>query len=181
MNRKPVELKDIAGKIVEELPKGILLTTKTDDKVDTMTIGWGTLGIEWSKPVFAAYIREGRFTRGQLDKNPVFTVNIPMARTADVRKIVGSCGSCSGRDVDKIADTGLTLVDGEKVDAPAVKELPLTLECRVVFRQRQELGLIDSQFDGFYPQDKDSTVCGANKDAHIAYYGEIVDAYIIED
>ncbi|WP_295360286.1 flavin reductase family protein [uncultured Pseudoramibacter sp.] len=181
MNRKPVELKDIAGKIVEELPKGILLTTKTADKVDTMTIGWGTLGIEWGKPVFAAYIREGRFTRGQLDKNPVFTVNIPTARTADVRKIVGRCGSCSGRDVDKIADTGLTLVDGEKVDAPAVKELPLTLECRIVFRQRQELDVIDSQFDGFYPPDKDSMVCGANKDAHIAYYGEIVDAYIIED
>lgn len=181
MNRKPVELKDIAGKIVEELPQGVLLTTKTADKVDTMTIGWGTFGIEWNKPIFAAYIREGRFTRGQLDQNPVFTVNIPTDRTGAVRKIVGRCGSCSGREVDKIADAGLTLVDGEKIDAPAVKELPLTLECRVVFKQRQERPAIDSKFDSFYPQDKDSTVCGANKDAHIAYYGEIVDAYILED
>lgn len=181
MNRKPVAIKDIAGKILEEMPQGVLLTTKTADQVNTMTIGWGTLGIEWNKPIFAAYIREGRFTRALLDQHPVFTVNIPAERTAEVRKIVGRCGSCSGRDVDKIADTGLTLVDGEKVDVPAVKELPLTLECKVVFRQRQDISAIDDKFDHFYPQDKDSTASGANRDAHIAYYGEIVDAYMLED
>ena len=75
----------------------------------------------------------------------------------------------------------MTLVDGEKVDVPAVKELPLTLECKVVFRQRQDISAIDDKFDHFYPQDKDSTASGANRDAHIAYYGEIVDAYMLED
>lgn len=32
----------------------------------------------------------------------------------------------------------------------------------------------------FYPQDVDSFYYGGNKDFHIAYYGEIVSAYIIE-
>ncbi|MGN0193623.1 MAG: flavin reductase family protein [Pseudoramibacter sp.] len=181
MQRKKVKIEDIAGKIVSELPKGILLTTKTEDKVNTMTIGWGTVGIEWGKPVFAAYIREGRFTRKQLDRNPVFTVNIPAERTPEVQKAIGFCGSRSGRTEDKISGAGLTLVDGESVSVPAVKEFPIILECQVVFKQRQELSEIDAKFDNFYPQDVDSSATGANKDAHIAYYGEIVDAYILED
>jgi flavin reductase (DIM6/NTAB) family NADH-FMN oxidoreductase RutF len=181
MQKRKVKIDEIAGKIVSELPKGILLTTKTEDKVNTMTIGWGTVGIEWGKPVFAAYIREGRFTRKQLDRNPVFTVNIPAERTPEVRKAVGFCGSHSGRTEDKISGAGLTLVESENIAAPAVKEFPITLECRVVFKQRQELSEIDSKFENFYPQDVDSSATGANKDAHIAYYGEIVDAYIIED
>ncbi|ETJ33041.1 hypothetical protein Q604_UNBC12511G0001, partial [human gut metagenome] len=32
-----------------------------------------------------------------------------------------------------------------------------------------------------YPADVDSAFHGANKDYHTAYYGEIVNAYIIQD
>lgn len=33
----------------------------------------------------------------------------------------------------------------------------------------------------FYPQNVDSTFTGSNRDTHVAYYGEIVNAYIIEE
>ena len=175
---KKVNAADYAETIVKAIPKGVLVTTKAD-KVNSMVIGWGTFGVEWGTQMFVIYIREGRFTRQQLDKNPEFTVNIPL--DGYDKKIFKVCGTESGHQVDKVKEAGLTLVEDEDFSVPGVKELPLTLECRVVFRQRQEIDLIDSQFDGFYPPDKDSTVCGANKDAHIAYYGEIVDTYIIED
>ena len=55
---KKINVADHAGDILNALPKGILLTTKAGDKVNSMVIGWGTLGINWSKPVFAAYIAE---------------------------------------------------------------------------------------------------------------------------
>ena len=45
---------DYAGDICKALPKGILLTTKCGEEVNTMTIGWGTIGIDWSRPVFLA-------------------------------------------------------------------------------------------------------------------------------
>ena len=77
MQRKKIIVADYAKNILEALPKGILLTSKAGDKVNSMTIGWGTLGIEWSTPIFVAFIREHRFTRELLDKNPEFTVNIP--------------------------------------------------------------------------------------------------------
>ena len=175
---KRIEPADYAETIVKAIPKGVLVTTKADT-VNSMVIGWGTFGVEWSRPMFVIYIREGRFTREQLDKNPEFTVNIPLEGKLDP-KVFKVCGSQSGRDIDKVKAAGLTLVDGEAVSVPGVKEAPLTLECRVVFRQRQELDLLDEKFRAFYPQDVPSTNPMGNKDPHVAYYGEIVGAYLAE-
>ena len=55
---------------------------------------------------------------------------------------------------------------------PGIKELPLTLECKVVYRQEQESHLFNEDITHeFYTIEKGD---------HICYYGEIV-AYIIED
>ena len=179
MERKKIVVADYAKNILEALPKGILLTSKAGDRVNSMTIGWGMLGIEWSTPVFVAFIREHRFTRELLDKNPEFTVNVPFGDFN--KKILGVCGAKCGRSLDKIAEAGLTLVASEKISVPAVKELPLTLECKIVYQQKQELPVIIEEYrTKFYPQDVDGAAVGANRDAHIAYYGEIVNAYILE-
>ena len=88
-----------AGQILEAVNKGVLLTTAADGEVNAMTIGWGSFGIEWNKPLFTVYVRQSRYTKALLDKNPEFTVNIPVG--AVDKKILGVCGSKSGRDVDK--------------------------------------------------------------------------------
>ena len=54
---------DYAGTFAKHMGKGILLTTKGQTGVNTMTIGWGTIGIEWGRPMFVAYVRESRYTR----------------------------------------------------------------------------------------------------------------------
>ena len=170
---------DYAGKILQQLPKGVLLTTKAAGKVNSMTIGWGTMGIEWRKPVFVVYVRENRFTRFQLDRNPQFTVNVPIGEYD--KNILTYCGTHSGVHMDKLAELRLTLADGEMVDVPAIRELPLTLECRVLYQQKQVLEALPAEVQhSCYPQDIDSTASGANKDIHIAYYGEIMNAYIIK-
>ena len=179
MKKRRIEVSDYAGEIVKALSKGIFLTTKAD-KVNSMVIGWGTLGINWGRPVFAVYVREGRYTRGQLDRNPEFTVNVPLGDYD--RKLFTVCGTQSGRDVDKVKEAGLTLVEAEKISVPGIKELPLTLECRVIYAQKQDLNALSEALrTRIYPQNVDSTAPGANRDAHVTYYGEIVDAYIIED
>lgn len=176
---KKINISDYAGDILKALPGGLLLTTKADDKVNSMVIGWGTFGINWSRPVFAVYVREGRFTREQLDKNPEFTINVPVGDYD--KNIIAVCGSKSGRDIDKVAEAGLTLVDPEVVSVPAVKEFPLTLECKVIYRQPQQLELLPEEIlNRMYPQDVPSTNPMANRDPHVTYYGEIVAAYIAE-
>ena len=156
---------------------GLLLTTKAGDKVNSMVIGWGTIGVNWGKPVFAVYVRKGRFTRELLDENPEFTINVPMGEID--RNIFRICGSKSSRDIDIISEAGLTTVKGEKVSVPALLECPLTLECKVIYRQAQEYELYTEEIRNCYSQDIDSTNPMANKDEHVTYYGEIVNAYLL--
>ena len=174
---------DYAGDIFKALPKGILLTSEAEDCVNAMTIGWGTLGIEWGVPIFAAYVRTGRFTHELLERTGEFTICVPYGDkfSKEAAKAIGFCGSHSGHDLDKIAKLGVHFVEAEIIRPPAIKELPLTLECRVVFSQVQEIKSISYRFDKFYPKGVDSSNVGANEDPHVAYYGEIVKAYIIED
>ena len=177
--KKHIEVFDYANEIMKAVKTGVLLTTKAEGKVNSMTVSWGTLGIEWSKPIFTVFVRENRFTKHQLEKNPEFTINIPFG--AFDKNILGLCGTKSGRSTDKIKELDLTLETPDIISVPAIKELPLTLECRVVYRQKQdEREITEENKNMFYPQDVDSSFYGANKDFHTAYYGEIVSAYIIE-
>lgn len=178
--KKSIEVFDYAGEICKAMKKGILLTTKDGDFVNTMTIGWGKIGIEWGKPIFVAYVRESRFTRQMLDKNGEFTVNIPCGEPDG--RLLGFCGTNSGRNVDKIRELGLHLEEPETVSVPGIRELPLTLECRVIYKQKQDLNAIpEDLLQRYYPQDVDGSHPGRNRDYHIAYYGEIVDAYMITE
>ncbi len=177
--KQEIEVFDYTKEIVSAIPKGVLLTTKNGSKVDTMTIGWGTLGVEWGLPIFVAFVREGRFTREQLDASMEFTINVPYGDFD--KKILGYCGTKSGRDTDKIAELNLTPVDSDLVKAPGIKELPLTLECKVLYRQLQDKDSIPEFIkEKMYPENLDSSNPGANRDYHIAYYGHIVKAYIIQ-
>ncbi|MFV0241593.1 MAG: flavin reductase family protein [Lacrimispora sphenoides] len=177
--KKEIEVFDYTNEIMKALKTGVLLTTKADDKVNSMTISWGTLGIEWSRPIFTVFVRENRFTKFQLEKNPEFTINIPYGDFD--KKILGVCGTKSGHSTDKIKELNLTLETPNTVSVPGIRELPLTLECRVVYKQKQDEHEITEEYrNAFYPQDVDSSFHGANKDFHTAYYGEILSAYMIE-
>jgi len=172
--KKDIQVWEYAGKILEETGKGVLLTAKSGDKVNSMTIGWGILGIEWGKPIFVALVRESRYTKKLLDENPEFTVNVPLG---DIDKnILAVCGTKSGRDMDKIKALGLTLEEGKTVSVPAIRELPLTLECKVIYKQDQDPAAINEENDAKYYA-KDTKNEG---DYHTAYYGQITAAYIVE-
>lgn len=179
MKRRILNSAEYAAMIAETLPKGILLSSAAGGRVNSMVIGWGTVGANWSRPVFAAYVRTGRYTRELLDQNPEFTVNIPLGE-AD-KHTLAVCGGQSGRDLDKIAACGLHLVPAAEVSVPAILEFPVTLECRIVYRQVQDPGLLpEALAERYYPQDRDSSVSGSNRDPHVTYFGEILSAYVLE-
>ena len=176
--KKKINLTDYAQQITEALPRGILLCTN-GDKYNAMVIGWGALGTCWSVPTYTVYVRESRYTKAQLDKTGEFVISVPLgAPDAKIGKI---CGSMSGRDIDKAAEAGLTLDEPNLIGTPGIREYPLTLECRVLYSQPQELDRIPKEIlDRFYPQDVPGTFPMANRDAHTMYIGQIIDAYIIE-
>lgn len=66
---------ECACDIVKGVRDCAYITTKAGDKVNTMSIEWGTLGNLWGRTVLTAFVRDSRYTRELLDINPEFTVN----------------------------------------------------------------------------------------------------------
>ena len=100
--KEKINVWEYAPQILSAVGEGVLMTTKADGQVNTMTIGWGHIGIEWGKPIFVAYVRESRHTHRMVEENGEFTINIPVGEVD--KKILGYCGSKSGRDTDKITE-----------------------------------------------------------------------------
>ena len=116
----------------------------TYDKVgrpNIMTAAWG--GICCSKPpCVAVSLRKATYTYGNIMEQQAFTISIP---SEDHAKLADYCGLVSGKSHDKFADTGLTPVKSDLVNAPYVKEFALILECEVL--DAFEIGL-HTQFIG---------------------------------
>lgn len=162
---------DYAEEISKALPNGILLNT-SGDKFNSMVIGWGHLGVIWGLPTFTVYVRQSRYTKPQLDQTQEFSISVPAAGERLSKEVFKAFGTQSGRDINK-ADY-VTLVDGQTIHVPAIKEYPLTLECKVLYQQDQVLADIPQEVkDRYYSHGTDVG------DFHTAYIGQIVDAYIL--
>ena len=175
--KEKINITDYANLITKALPKGILLNTN-GDKFNAMVISWGHIGTLWSKPTFHVYVRQGRYTKGQLDKTGEFTISVPLNQPyAAINKI---CGWQSGHNIDKVKEAGLELEDAETIHTPGIRQYPLTIECKILYAQDQDLSRIPEDIrNRMYPQDVDGAYPMANRDCHTMYVGEIVDAYII--
>lgn len=165
---REVSYDEYASKVLEILPKGAFLTTAYGKKTNSMTIGWGTIGIMWSKPVFMVMVRPSRFTYELLEKSNEFTVSIPLK---DMQQALNICGSKSGRNIDKLALAGLSTQPGEKINTPVIAGAGLHYECKVVYKRAMLPNALTPQT---------LQACYPNEDYHILYMGEIVATYLDE-
>jgi flavin reductase (DIM6/NTAB) family NADH-FMN oxidoreductase RutF len=156
-----------AARALTALGEGAFLTAGDAAQSNTMTIGWGSIGIVWRKPVFTVLVRPSRYTHEFIERGGEFTVSVPLGT---LKPALGVCGSRSGRDGDKIAAAGLTLLPGRKVATPVIAGCGLYYECRVIGKQQLAAGMLEEAVN------KD---CYAAGDHHTVYYGEIVAAYSV--
>ena len=141
--------------------KWALLTAGNKDSFNTMTISWGGMGTIWSKPVATVYVRTSRYTHEFMDREDYFTVSFFPEK---YRKVLGMLGSKSGRDIDKINDSGLTAKVINK--SITFEEAEITLVCKKMFMQRLEpSNITDPDAAKFYDGDA----------PHDMYIGEIVE------
>ena len=140
--------------------KWALLTAGDKDKFNTMTVSWGGLGTIWGKPVATVYVRKSRYTHDFMEDNDYFTVSF---FPEECRKVLNVIGSKSGRDMDKMHDSGLTAKETEH--SMTFEEAEVTLVCRKLFKQRLEpANILDTQARAFYDGDAE----------HDMYIGEVV-------
>ncbi|NMA83405.1 MAG: flavin reductase family protein [Epulopiscium sp.] len=171
---KEVHYMEYAKEVVEQLPKGAFLTTKKGEEINTMTIGWGTLGPIWNRPIFTVAVRYSRHTYDMLEKGSEFTISLPLENNDEIKKALGVCGKQSGRDIDKFMTCGLTVIPGQKVNVPIIGECELHYECKIVYKQAMEPGVLDPSIKERFYQGSSNY----HNNYHVIYYGEIVTSYL---
>lgn len=136
-----------------------LVTAGTSEKLNTMTVSWGGMGIIWNKPVSFIFIRPQRYTFEFVENNDYYSVCFLEDGN---RNILSFCGSKSGRNINKIKETGLSPIFDSK--APYFEQSKLTLICRKIHGQF----LDPSCF-----LDKNINLEYKNNDYHKMFIGEI--------
>jgi flavin reductase (DIM6/NTAB) family NADH-FMN oxidoreductase RutF len=90
----------------------LLVTTGADGKPNVMTIGWGTIGSIWARPIFVVLVRPSRHNRSLMEQVSDFTVNV---LPRELTTAASLCGSVSGREHDKFQDAQLTPIPSREV------------------------------------------------------------------
>ncbi|MDR1055880.1 MAG: flavin reductase family protein [Prevotellaceae bacterium] len=156
-------------KLHESSPKLIgkdwmLITSGNEGKFNTMTASWGTLGELWNKPVVVVFIRPQRYTFEFMEANDYFTLCFFDENYRDALNLLGTK---SGRDSNKIEESGLTPVKTE--NGIAFGEGRIIIECKKLYADfLNSDAFIDRKLvDYVYP----------DGDFHKMYVGEIVNVW----
>ncbi len=145
----------------------MLITAGDKEKFNTMTASWGGVGIMWGKPVATAYIRPQRYTFEFIENGDYYTQSFFDEEYRDALKF---CGSKSGRDYDKVKETGLTPVVDDETGAVYFKEAKLVFICKKMYAQfLNEESALTEEVTKWY-----------NGDYHKMYMSEIVSVLVKE-
>lgn len=143
----------------------VLITAGNKEKFNCMTASWGGFGILWNKPVAFIFVRPTRYTFNFTEKNEFFTLTSFYEKD---REILNFCGRFSGRDHDKIKETGLKPIF-IKNNIIIYEQAKIGIVCRkIYFDDLKEKNFLDETLLKNYPK----------KDFHRLYIGEIKEIYI---
>lgn len=123
---KQIDAKDIKDNTFKLIGDDwMLVTCGSHDNFNMMTASWGGLGVLWGKNVCYIFIRPSRYTYEFIEKNETFTLNF---FDEEWRNALNICGKKSGRDIDKVKETGLTPVPCN--DTVGFEQARIIIECK---------------------------------------------------
>ena len=129
----------------------------------TMTIGWGSTGVLWRRPILTVFVHPLRFTHHLLLENDYFCVQLFDNK---YKRDLAILGSKSGRNGDKVALTSLTPKAIEH--GMTFEEATTTFVCKKILTHQLEPSDAPRDFldraGDFYATD-----------AHTVFMGEIVE------
>lgn len=142
----------------------MLISAGNEQKFNTMTASWGGVGVMWGAPSTMAFIRQTRYTKTFVDAGEYYTLTFLKDGHRDA---LNRLGTQSGRDIDKMGDSGLT---------------PLFLEGQPTFAEAETVFICKKRYAGpVSPEDftdpSVDTKWYGDKNYHTMYIGEIVACY----
>ena len=163
---KPEEISANAFKLIGS--DWMLITAGSIDSYNTMTASWGGFGVLWAKNICWCVIRPQRYTHDFMEKADSFTLSF---FSEEYRAALATCGSKSGRDINKAEVCGITPITGGIPQTTAFDEANFILTCKkIYFQDLNPENFLDETIDNNYPQ----------KDYHRMYFGEIKDVSVKE-
>ncbi len=155
----------IPGNIYKMLSEDWMLITAGDDsRFNMMTASWGGLGHMYNKPVAFCFINPSRYTYQLMENGDTYTLSF---YTETYRDALNYCGSNSGKDKDKVKESGLTPIT-TPAGSKAFAEAWMIIECRKMVSQ----SLIPEALHDPQVKEKWGT------QLHKMYIGEILNVWV---
>ena len=123
----PFEIKDNVFKAIGN--DSFLITAGKKGRFNMMTASWGGWGYLWKMPVVFCFIRPQRHTFRFMEENDGFTISFFDDK---YKNILSTCGSVSGKVVDKMQITGLLPLETESGNI-YFEQARLVLECHKLY------------------------------------------------
>ena len=157
-----VDIRDIKKNMIKAISdEWMLISAGNEERSNMMTASWGLTGELWFRDVAVCFIRPQRYTLGFVEENDTFALSFFGTQQ---KQALSFCGSKSGRDYDKIKETGLTPVYSDGTLYFEEAELVLICKKLAVTDIRPEQILEPAVLERCYPE----------KDYHKVFIGEIV-------
>jgi len=156
---------ELLAPIIKQLKTGAFLTTKVGSLINTMTIGWLTIGRVWNTDLVTVYIRISRYTYDLIQNSKYFTISFPYPN--DKLDKIKEWGELSGRNYDKLRLNDIEAT--KQVNSVIIKDCNIHIECEKIYDQIMEAKSLDPQLYNEFYNDK--------HDYHHIYYGKIVALY----
>ena len=120
---------EVSEALARKYPEWVVLvvTKRSDGLVDVMPAGWAMV-TSGQPPMFAVSVGHRRYTHELIEEGGEFVIAFP---SPGMGPAIDYCGSHSGRDADKIANTTLDVLPSSEVKPPLIKGAIVNLECRL--------------------------------------------------
>jgi len=148
-----------------------ILSVGTKDNYNSMTIGWGSLGSAWKKPIFTVYVKPETYTHEFMEKYDIFTVSFVKG---DIYNNFILYGSVSGRNFDKEKVSGIHIkfLDDGGITFEEALEVYVCKKIAVSHLKEEE---VDKSIIDLY--NSNLHVYSSTK-PHTIYIGEIIGHYV---
>ena len=121
------------GNMLYPVPAVMISCKSEGEKPNILTVAWA--GTVCSDPAMVSIsVRPSRHSYSMIKESGEFVINLV---STELTRACDWCGVKSGRDFDKFAEMNLTPYESEFMAAPAIKESPVNIYCKV----KQELPL----------------------------------------
>jgi len=162
---KEISSYQIPGNVIDLIGKQwMLITAGKKDSFNTMTAAWGGFGFLWNAPVTYIFIRPQRYTFDFVEKFDDYTLCF---FNKEYKRILSYCGANSGRDINKVKETGLSVKETEAGNI-YFEQAKLVVECSKIYHDDlKPENFKDRLINRNYP----------NNDYHRMYIGKVMNCW----